>query len=99
MRKRAIRIPFGFHVIDGATGRPMGRPRKEFGELGRTGRIERAKADLRAMLSDPEAEVDVDCSGPEDWARERREREEALERVRKHVNKCATDIRGWGYGG
>lgn len=93
---RREKVPYGFHVVEGATGRPMGRPRKALEELSRTGRIERARADLRALLSDPEAEVDVGCSGPEDWARERREREEALERVLAHVNKCGTSRRGWG---
>ncbi len=74
------RLPFGYHIVKGATGNLVGRPRKPFAELGRWGQIKRAQRELHALLANPEVPADIDCSGPEDWARERKEREEAVER-------------------
>ena len=68
----------GFHVVEGATGEPMGRPRLPEDQLGESAKRMRRFREHGPRLLTP---FSGKTSTPKDWQRERIEREEALARV------------------
>lgn len=78
---------WGFHVIHGRGGRARGRPRLALAELSPAARRKRL---ARAAVNDLIGEsgryyFGYEPSTPDDWARERREREEALAACRRQA--------------